>query len=80
MTLCQQTADSRAQTGPKLFLAILWHQRQPSYADCLCTAERGPFLFPWVRLHVLRDCYSMAALVERFPDIHLTIKSSEKRR
>jgi len=28
---------------------------------------------PWVRLHAVRDYYSMAALVEEFPDVHLTV-------
>ncbi len=28
--------------------------------------------FPWVRLHCLRDYYSMAAVIARFPDVHAT--------
>ena len=63
----------QVRIGPKLFLAILWHQHQPSYADCLCPTPKGRFLFPWVRLHALRDYYSMASLVEQHPKIHLTI-------
>jgi Glycosyl hydrolase family 57 len=49
--------------GPKLLLAILWHQHQPMYRDCAHSAARGSFMLPWVRLHSLRDYYSMAALL-----------------
>ncbi|MCG3147763.1 MAG: hypothetical protein PCFJNLEI_01204 [Verrucomicrobiae bacterium] len=62
--------------GPKLFLAILWHQHQPLYKDCLCPEAKGSFIFPWVRLHALRDYYSMAALVALHPGIRLTINLS----
>jgi alpha-amylase/alpha-mannosidase (GH57 family) len=34
---------------------------------------QGRYLFPWVRLHGLRDYYSMAALVERHANVHLAI-------
>ena len=63
----------QVRIGPKLFLAILWHQHQPSYADRLCATPKGRFLFPWVPLHALRDYYSMASLLERHPKVHLTI-------
>ena len=64
-------ATSHFRVGPKLYLAILWHQHQPIYRD---TTHRpaGSYRQPWVRLHALRDYYSMAALVGQHPDVHLT--------
>jgi len=46
---------------------------QPLYRDLSRTDPKGAYLAPWVRLHALRDYYSMAALVGEFPDVHLTI-------
>ncbi len=59
--------------GPKLHLALLWHQHQPLYKDLAATSPVGSYTQPWVRLHAIRDYYSMAALVEEHPGIHLTI-------
>ena len=59
--------------GPKLYLALMWHQHQPVYKDTSNPASRGSYIHPWVRLHAIRDYYSMAALVEQHPDVHLTI-------
>ncbi len=58
---------------PQLFLALLWHQHQPCYGDFSHSESGGCFPVPWVRLHSLRDYYSMAAMVADFPKIHLTI-------
>src|SRR5690606_17061630 len=60
------------RVGPKVHLALLWHMHQPDYR--LATESEIPMLeLPWVRLHALRDYYSMAALVAEQPDVHLTI-------
>jgi alpha-amylase/alpha-mannosidase (GH57 family) len=59
--------------SPRLFLALLWHQHQPCYGDFSRPDSGGCFPVPWVRLHSLRDYYSMAATVADFPGIHLTI-------
>ena len=59
--------------GPNLFLALLWHQHQPLYKDTSAAAPQGSYLHPWVRLHAVRDYYSMAALVAAHPGVHLTI-------
>lgn len=59
--------------GPKLYLALLWHQHQPSYKDASRPDQRGSYIHPWVRLHAIRDYYSMADLVAGHPDLHLTI-------
>jgi alpha-amylase/alpha-mannosidase (GH57 family) len=36
-------------------------------------APRGAYLLPWVRLHAVRDYYSMPALLSEYPDVHATI-------
>lgn len=61
------------RAGPKIHLALLWHQHQPLYKDTSRPAARGSYLHPWVRLHAIRDYYSMAALVGEHPGVHLTI-------
>ena len=61
------------RVGPRLYLAILWHQHQPLYKDTGRREQTGSYLRPWVRLHAIRDYYSMAALVAEHPGVHLTI-------
>ena len=56
-----------------LYLALLWHQHQPVYKDTAHPTQAGSYMHPWVRLHAIRDYYSMAALVAEHPNIHLTI-------
>lgn len=55
--------------GPKVYLAMVWHQHQPLYADPSLDYLRGP----WVRLHATKDYYDMAAMLTDYPDIHVTI-------
>ena len=61
------------RVGPKLYLALLWHQHQPLYKDLSHRTPRGSYTQPWVRLHGIRDYYSMAALVVEHAALHLTI-------
>ncbi|MCL6526367.1 MAG: hypothetical protein K6T57_05725 [Thermaceae bacterium] len=61
------------KVGPKLYLALLWHQHQPLYKDPSKTQPRGSYLHPWVRLHAIRDYYPMADLVAQHPAVHLTV-------
>lgn len=61
------------RVGPKLYLAVLWHQHQPIYKDTAHPTQTGSYRQPWVRLHAIRDYYSMAALVAEHPNLHLTI-------
>jgi len=61
------------RVGPKLYLALLWHQHQPIYKDALHPEQAGSYIHPWVRLHTIRDYYSMAALVAVHRGVHLTI-------
>lgn len=59
--------------GARLHLALMWHQHQPLYKDTRHPTQQGSYRQPWVRLHALRDYYSMAALIAEHPDVHLTI-------
>ena len=61
------------RVGPRLHVAILWHQHQPLYRDLAAPSPRGSYGQPWVRLHAIRDYYSMAHLVAQHPGVHLTI-------
>ena len=62
-----------ASCGPKepgiLYLNIIWHQHQPSYLD----ATKDQLIGPWVRTHATKDYYDMAAILEKYPNVHLTI-------
>src|SRR5262245_17946087 len=60
-------------SGPKILLAILWHQHQPMYLDRVHSGAKGSFMLPWLRLHCIRDYYSVAALLSDHPNVHLTI-------
>ncbi|HEX7974183.1 MAG TPA: glycoside hydrolase family 57 protein [Anaerolineales bacterium] len=64
---------SSFRAGPGLYLALLWHQHQPLYKDTSASSQKGSYLYPWVRLHAIRDYYSMAAIVAQHSGIHLTI-------
>lgn len=56
---------------PALYVAWLWHQHQPLYRDPQRTEPAGSYRYPWVRLHALRDYYSMATLAAEH-DVHVT--------
>lgn len=58
---------------PRVHLVLLWHQHQPLYLDASGGGHGRILRHPWVRLHAIRDYYSMAALVAERPDVHLTI-------
>lgn len=58
---------------PRIHLVLLWHQHQPLYLDASGTGHEKTLSYPWVRLHAIRDYYSMAALVAAHPGVHLTI-------
>lgn len=57
----------------KFYFALMWHQHQPIYKDTSFPTAEGSYIHPWVRLHSIRDYYSMAALVAAHPEVHLTI-------
>lgn len=53
----------------KIYLNIIWHQHQPSYLD----PEKDELQGPWVRTHGTKDYYDMCAILEKYPDVHVTI-------
>lgn len=52
-----------------LYLAIIWHQHQPLYYKDPAT---GLYQKPWVRVHATKDYVDMAAMLEKYPNIHVT--------
>ena len=56
---------------PSLYIAWLWHHHQPLYRDPDASRPQGSYRQPWVRLHALRDYYSMAAIAAGH-GVHLT--------
>jgi alpha-amylase/alpha-mannosidase (GH57 family) len=72
-SLSKQVPQESGWKASRLYLALLWHQHQPCYGDLSRAGSGLCFPVPWVRLHALRDYYSMAALVAAYPGIHLTI-------
>lgn len=75
--------ESRARSGPhalrvgaRVHLALLWHQHQPAYARVSRPSPRGSYAAPWVRLHALRDYYSMASLIADHEGVRATINFS----
>jgi alpha-amylase/alpha-mannosidase (GH57 family) len=56
-------------TDHPLYIAIIWHQHQPVYFK---DPETGIYAKPWVRVHAAKDYVDMAAMVEQYPDVHVT--------
>ena len=61
--------DIYPNTGKTLYLNIIWHQHQPLYLD----PESDQLQGPWVRTHGTKDYYDMAAILEKYPNIHFTV-------
>ena len=55
--------------GQPIYLAIIWHQHQPVYFK---DPETGIYAKPWVRVHATKDYVDMVAMLEEYPDIHVT--------
>ena len=62
-------APASFRVRPRLHLALLWHQHQPSYRP----GDQTGSAFPWVRLHAIRSYYGMAALLGDHAGVHATI-------
>lgn len=58
-----------AKVKRSVYLAIIWHQHQPFYADARGEQLTGP----WVRKHATKDYFDMAAMLKDYPDVHVTI-------
>ena len=61
--------DIYPNTGKTLYLNIIWYQHQPLYLD----PESDQLQGPWVRTHGTKDYYDMAAILEKYPNIHFTV-------
>ena len=61
--------DIYPKNGKTLNLNIIWHQHQPLYLD----PESDQLQGPWVRTHGTKDYYDMAAILEKYPNIHFTV-------
>jgi alpha-amylase/alpha-mannosidase (GH57 family) len=51
-----------------IYLALTWHQHQPLYYKDV----DGVYTRPWARAHATKDYYDMAAILEGYPDVHVT--------
>ncbi len=49
-------------------LVLLWHMHQPQYRD----PASGRYVFPWTRLHALKDYWGMVHILRQFPNFHAT--------
>ncbi|HVZ36684.1 MAG TPA: glycoside hydrolase family 57 protein [Polyangiaceae bacterium] len=70
-------SEHEFRVGPKIFLSLLWHHHQPDYRQLVPPSRDGETrrqrcVRPWVRLHALRDYYSMAALLAERSTVHAT--------
>ena len=68
-----RAAKRRKAPRDRLPVAFLWHQHQPFYRLGVSGRPQGAYLLPWVRLHAVRDYYSMADIPSNYPDVHVTI-------
>ncbi|MGD8793319.1 MAG: glucodextranase DOMON-like domain-containing protein [Anaerolineae bacterium] len=68
-TIPPAVAPTNPPTAQPLYLAIIWHQHQPVYYK---DPETGIYAKPWVRVHAAKDYVDMAAMLEQYPDIHVT--------
>ncbi len=55
---------------PDIYLNIIWHQHQPFYA---VDPETGLVSAPWVRFHAAKDYVDMVTIIEKYPNIHMTV-------
>ncbi|MCL4417045.1 MAG: hypothetical protein M1365_10165 [Actinobacteria bacterium] len=68
-----EAAEAKDKAGePQRYLNIFWNQHQPYYKD----EASDSFTQPWVRLHAAKDYYDMAAILENYPNVHVTINLS----
>ncbi len=64
-----EPAPTSPPTGEEpIYLALVWHQHQPLYYK----DENGVYTRPWARAHATKDYYDMAAILEDYPDVHVT--------
>lgn len=54
---------------PALSVALVWHMHQPWYRDDVA----GQFVLPWVRRRAAKDYLHMLQVLERHPDVRVTM-------
>jgi len=52
-----------------LYIAIIWHHHQPVYFQ---DPQTGVYAKPWVRVHAAKDYVDMAAILQGYPNVHVT--------
>ena len=52
----------------KLYVSFIWHMHQPYYKD----NSENLSMFPWVRLHGIKNYYNMVSILKEFPKIRQT--------
>jgi alpha-amylase/alpha-mannosidase (GH57 family) len=52
-----------------IYLSIIWHQHQPVYYK---DPETNIYAKPWVRVHAAKDYVDMAAMLQDYPNIHVS--------
>ncbi|MFN3699596.1 MAG: glycoside hydrolase family 57 protein, partial [Dictyoglomus sp.] len=52
----------------KLYVAFIRHMHQPYYKD----VSKNVSIFPWVRLHAIKNYYNMVSILKAFPRIKQT--------
>ncbi len=60
--------DEPAAEAP-IYLAIIWHQHQPVYFK---DPDTNIYDKPWVRNHAAKDYVDMAAILQDYPELHVT--------
>jgi alpha-amylase/alpha-mannosidase (GH57 family) len=64
------TAPTAEPAGEEpIYLAIIWHQHQPVYYKDPAT---NIYDKPWVRNHAAKDYVDMAAILQEYPNVHVT--------
>ncbi len=63
------TSLNKATIKRTVYVQIMWHQHQPTYLDPIADQLTSP----WVRKHATKDYYDMAAILQGYPDVHMTI-------
>lgn len=58
-----------AKIRRSVYVAIVWHQHQPTYLD----VSRDELSGPWVRKHATKDYYDMVSILKDFPEVHVTV-------
>ncbi len=60
---------NKATIKRTVYVMLMWHQHQPTYLDPIADVLTSP----WVRKHATKDYYDMAAVLQDYPGVHVTI-------